>query len=384
MGKRYYYGEDHRRRPIPDPEEDPEEFKVYAKLKLKRDSGISFEQTESMFEAEAKKRDLLVTAFKALAIERKKGPNANPYSAKAYTTAAKIISQLKTPVISGKALKGYKGIGPKIAAKIDEILATGTVKELEDRPVAVKKEAELLQTFTKVWGVGPAKAKAWIAKGYTSMKDVSRKEKLTTYQRVWVKHHRDLAKPIPRKEVTAIGKQVIDIVKKLDPKATAEIAGSYRRGSKFSGDVDVLISSKKLYDMERRGLVKILDHLPKKFVIDRSAVGKQKFMGVVKIKDRVRRLDFLVMPPSEYPTAILFFTGSGEFNQKMRSHAKKLGFKLSEKGLFELPQNKRVKGLKTEKDIFKAIDFPYRKPQDRNVDSPALKDPKKTAKKSKK
>ena len=46
-----------------------------------------------------------------------------------------------------------------------------------------------------------------------------------------------------------------------------------------------------------------------------------------------RRIDLLYSPPKEYAFAILYFTGSQEFNTVMRQHALDMGYTLNEHGI---------------------------------------------------
>jgi DNA polymerase/3'-5' exonuclease PolX len=48
-----------------------------------------------------------------------------------------------------------------------------------------------------------------------------------------------------------------------------------------------------------------------------------------------RRLDIKVYPAEQYPTALLYFTGSAHFNRSMRSFAHISGFLLNDYGLFK-------------------------------------------------
>ena len=59
------------------------------------------------------------------------------------------------------------------------------------------------------------------------------------------------------------------------------------------------------------------------------------------IKTNVIRLDIIIVPISSFYTALLHFTGSAIFNQKMRLHAKSLNMKLSEYGLFKIMNNSK-------------------------------------------
>eukprot|EP01083_Nonionella_stella_P087209 242522_1 len=93
-----------------------------------------------------------------------------------------------------------------------------------------------------------------------------------------------------------------------------------------------------------------------------------------------RRIDIRFVPHESYPHALLYFTGSDNFNRAMRQHAIEQGFTMNEQGIF--PILKEVKSpakghvsvkekgepvsCKTEEDIFKVIGWEYVKPADRN------------------
>jgi DNA polymerase/3'-5' exonuclease PolX len=66
--------------------------------------------------------------------------------------------------------------------------------------------------------------------------------------------------------------------------------------------------------------------------------------------------------------ALLYFTGSGEFNKNMRTFALKKGYTLNEYGIYKLNQDK-TKGakinVKTEEDVFKLLGMPYIEPNAR-------------------
>jgi len=63
----------------------------------------------------------------------------------------------------------------------------------------------------------------------------------------------------------------------------------------------------------------------------------------------------------------MHFTGSGIFNQKMRLHAKSLGYKLSEYGLSKIDNkhNKKNIIINSEEDIFKILLLKYIPPEKR-------------------
>jgi len=70
--------------------------------------------------------------------------------------------------------------------------------------------------------------------------------------------------------------------------------------------------------------------------------------------------------PEEYPFAILYFTGSKDFNVKMRTELLEKGLSLNEYGITATEDKKKVKhDCKTEKDVFKYLGYDYVEPTDR-------------------
>ena len=83
----------------------------------------------------------------------------------------------------------------------------------------------------------------------------------------------------------------------------------------------------------------------------------------------VRRIDIMYTPHNYYYTALLHFTGSGEFNRKLRDLAIELGYTLSQLGLYVVKNGKKVKQIhiKSEQDIFEKLGLEYVPPDKRSL-----------------
>ena len=92
-----------------------------------------------------------------------------------------------------------------------------------------------------------------------------------------------------------------------------------------------------------------------------------KYMGFLKYKNNlVRRIDIRFVPYKYYYSALLYFTGSREFNRNIRKIAKSKGYKLSEYGLTRIigkSQYESTIPIKSEKDIFNILNIPYLEPE---------------------
>lgn len=268
-------------------------------------------------------------------------------------------------------VKNVRGIGPKITQKIKEYLETGEIKVVKEKHKFLQEKTtspkqKILNKFQTVWGIGPKKAIVLYNKGFRTIRDLHRnKDLLTTQQKIGLKYRKDLLKRIPRYMITSL--EVIlryFLNGKYGKKNYAlVIAGSYRREKSDSGDIDCLLTSEKFT------LKDIVKYLQKKRIIKEIlSVRDTKFMGIVSCPNNTTqnmRLDIEFVPKKEWGTALLYFTGSKQFNVHMRADAKRKGYQLNEYGLFDIRTGKKVLKAPTERDIFKFLDLVYVKPKRR-------------------
>ncbi|XP_014251968.1 DNA polymerase beta-like [Cimex lectularius] len=306
-----------------------------------------------------------------------KNVNRNIHKHNAYRKAAQTLAALPNRIKNGEEAKKLKGIGTKIAEKIDEFMNTGKLRKLDN--IRNDETSQAVNTLTRVSGIGPAKAMELFNSGVKSLEDLKKNmDKLTHHQQIGLKYVEDFEKKIPRAEIEEIEKLLKENIKKLDENFMTTICGSYRRGKAESGDIDLLIThptftsevnKNKNKTLQANLLKSIVETLKKcKLITDTISIGDVKFMGVCKIKDISRRLDIRLTPHDQYHCATLYFTGSDTFNQEMRAHALKNGFTLNEyclrpMGVTGVP-GEPVK-VTSEEDIFDYIDFPYKKPMER-------------------
>ena len=97
------------------------------------------------------------------------------------------------------------------------------------------------------------------------------------------------------------------------------------------------------------------------------------YMGVCRFDGPTHhRIDIKYYPIEEYAYAILYFTGSGNFNRMLRLHTMKLGLTLSDKGATPKMEkgviwDKPIPTCLTEKDIFDFLGLEYKTPQQRDI-----------------
>ena len=150
------------------------------------------------------------------------------------------------------------------------------------------------------------------------------------------------------------------------------ICGSYRRGLPTSSDIDILLSDLNLNTMDEvmgsnvlNNYVKYLHEIG--FLLDDITDKniKTKYMGFCQYKENsIRRVDIRLIPMISYFPALLYFTGSYEFNQEIRLEAKKQGYKLNEYGLYDNRTNEMI-FIFSELEIFKILNMTYIAPNKR-------------------
>ena len=301
-----------------------------------------------------------------------------PFRARAYQKAQETIMQYNGDITSPAQLKGKPGIGDTIMEKLNEYTKTGTLRILE------REKANPINIIGEVYGIGPKKAKELVDSGITTIEQLREKQDqvLNDTQKVGLKYYEDILKRIPREEIDQYDKIFKDVFAKvagLGSDAKFEIVGSYRRGAKSSGDIDMIITS-KTGEVFR----KFVDELVKqKIILEVLSRGDTKCLVIAQLPgaDAARRVDFLYTSPKEYPFSVLYFTGSKIFNTVMRGRALALGFSLNEHGMSKMQPKikgeKAVKGelvpneFKTEEDIFDFLGMVYKEPVER-VDGRAL------------
>ena len=295
--------------------------------------------------------------------------NKEPFKVKAYEKVISSIELFDKKIETLDDIKLLKGVGKKIEDKIIEFLNTGNIEEV----VSVLNDPKYIlgNKLKGIYGVGPAK----ITELMTKIKDFEElkghPELLNDKQKIGLKYYDDMNLRIPMAE----GKQHLKVVGKilntLYSGIEFEFVGSFRRKNKDMGDIDILIKNRK--GLVLKDVIKQLED--KSYVIEKLAQGNNKFMGICRLSPELpaRRIDILVAEPSYYYFALLYFTGSYNFNIYMRKIALTKGLSLSEYGFKEaaagVATNKNIidtsDTINSEEDIFTYLGMTYVEPHRR-------------------
>ena len=263
--------------------------------------------------------------------------------------------------------------------KIDSILKTGQVDGISLLTTDPKTLA--IENFTKIPGIGPSTAlRIFEEEEISTIEDLKliynlNNKILNPKQAIGLKHYSDLQERIPKKEMDKWNDVLTQTFSDMGIDGRIELVGSYRRGNDTSGDIDVLITT----DVKSSNIMNTYyNNLVQKNVADPKdiiAKGPTKIMTVALIDKKYRHLDIFYHQKDSYPFALLFTTGSKEFNIKMRKHALEKGYSLNEQNLtHKMATGKKVSSKEylqkinkefpeTEKDIFDFLDYTYISPK---------------------
>lgn len=310
-----------------------------------------------------------------------KATKANHFRIKSFENAINIINRCPSKITSGRmamALESSgKGIGKGTAERIDEILKTGTLAEIARDPVEVLK-SQIIDRLQCCVGIGPVKALKYYNMGITGIDDlrtsIDNGMEVTHDVSIGVKYYEHFQQRINREAIEKIAVPMLDRV--FPDTYTYTICGSYRRRLNTCGDIDIIFCAKnsdsdsdRYSGISKSILYTIVNKLKEYgFIVDDLTFdGNTKYMGVCKLDSLFARIDIRYIDKKDYPTALLYFTGSGDFNKRMRTIANRHGYTLNEYGLYYYNRGEKgdrveLTNYETEHEIFDILEMDYIEP----------------------
>lgn len=266
--------------------------------------------------------------------------------------------------------------------------------------------------LTSLYGVGPKLAEELIqtllsyrliprtVEGITNMKDSAIREALRD-RRIYAGLPAATKMDLNERPLNRIPRKLIRIMEREIHKALGEqrapgikvvVAGSYLRGAATSGDIDLVLQTSTrpprttletwAYFKDRINKNSNLLHIKEPFSIGADKVGaafeirvpptlrdNEHIKDYIDNKFKVRfKVDTFLTTPAEFEFALLYATGSGIFNIRMRGLAKRKGFMLNQHGLYKIQGDRLVDTeARTQEDVFRILGMTYREPTRRNV-----------------
>ena len=291
---------------------------------------------------------------------------ANSFRVRAYRNAARTIEGLPESVaaiVAGRPadLVKLEGIGKDLAEKIETIITTSQLPQLEELRVEIPAD---VRGMLRIPGLGPKKVAALFHElnvrtfgdlqaaaengQIAELKGFGKKTAQTILEGI------ALLKDLGQRVYLAVAMPAAEtIVADLLASGTVEqasVAGSCRRRKETCGDLDVLaVASDSAAAMDRLAASPLVS----------------KVLARGETKQRVRlhsglELDLRVVPAESYGAALQYFTGSKEHNIVVRRRAQERGLKVNEYGVFRGEES--VAG-RTEEEVYAAVGLPWIAPE---------------------
>lgn len=290
---------------------------------------------------EVAKNQLLIRALGKLV--KKYEVKGDQFRARGYRLAKNSIEKYPHRVTSGRmAQRELANVGASIAKKIQILIDTGTLPGLDDGTV----DSFEMQVgyFSECYGIGIPFARKLSTLNVKSFKDATRLVPDHFYSDWpilygWT-YYEDWSRRIKREEVTIHFNIVKDELQRIDPTCSVEMQGSYIRGAKDTGDIDLMFYKEGCDDlidvtnaMEKvaislyeKGYIKCfllltnkLEELFRGHILKKLSdcnIEKRKYN--FKNSDRGKKLFFGVELPSGYPKYSL----KGEKNLELKEEDK--------------------------------------------------------------
>ncbi len=284
-----------------------------------------------------------------------KGENRFRYLA--YRRAADAIEGASQPVcgLPEQRLVAINGVGKGMAARVKEFCETGRLEALE------KLRAQVpigLREMTMLPGLGPKRAMQLFQELGTSNLDELRvaaeEHRIATVRGFGAKFEEDvlaaIAKGVRMEQRMLLARAyplAQDMLRQLEGcKAVVRCAyaGSLRRMRETIGDIDLLAASDRPAE--------VMDAFRSLRGVATSRADGPTKSSVVTISGL--QVDLRVVEPDVFGAAMQYFTGSQAHNVKIRARAVRMGFKLSEYGLFRSENDERLVS-QTEEEIYERL-----------------------------
>jgi DNA polymerase (family 10) len=288
----------------------------------------------------------------------------NPFKIRAYRNAADTIAHLAGPVagLSAGERLGIPGIGKDLAAKLAELVETGTCRYhqelLEEFPPTI---LDLLH----LQGVGP-KTVALLYRGLEiqTLEDLERAAKegrIRTLKGMGSKKEALIIKALEERQRFA-GRRLLAeahdtaaaLVAELREHApTADISsvGSLRRGCETCGDLDILAAGAPASLMDTFIGYRLVERVLARGETKSSVLLWGGFQADLRLVAR-----------DALGAGQQYFTGSKAHNIALRDRAIQQGLKLNEYGLFRIEDDVKIAG-ETEEGIYESLGLAFVPPE---------------------
>lgn len=289
---------------------------------------------------------------------------ANQYRVRAYRNAARTISTLAADVVEmvneGQDLTGLEGIGEDLAGKIEEIVKTGGLAQLEE--IRQRTPPELAEML-RIPSLGPKRVKKVHEEldvtTVEGLREAAEEGEIQALEGLGEKTQQRILEGLEQLEeeertLLSVAEEfvspLVDHLKDTQGVEQVAVAGSYRRRKETVGDLDILATGEEGE--------KIIERFAEyEDVADVVSQGETRSTVILR---RGLQVDLRVVARQSYGAALLYFTGSKAHNIALRNRALDRGWKVNEYGVFE--EEERIAGG-SESEIYELLDLDYVEPE---------------------
>jgi DNA polymerase (family X) len=290
----------------------------------------------------------------------------NRFKIIAYGKAARAVESQKEDIeqiCKEKRLEAIPGVGKAIAQKVEEYIQTGKIKAYDE---LLAETPPGLAELLNISGMGPKTISLLHETlGVNNLKDLEKaanEHRIRRLPRMGPTRENNILKAIERyrKRSTRIllsvaepiVQEILEYLNRIEGLEHITPAGSYRRGKETVGDIDILATSARPYDV-----ISAFVRMP----LVEDVLGKGPTKASIIVQGTIQ-VDLRIVEHRSYGTVLQYFTGSKEHNVRLRQVAIDKGYSLSEYSL------KRIKDgvdlfFDREEDVYGALGMQYIPPE---------------------
>lgn len=294
----------------------------------------------------------------------------NHFKVRAFNRAARLVSDHPRSVddlVDRNALYDIEGIGESIEAEIEAIRRTGQSPRHSDLIRRVGRDFLQLKELS---GLGDRRLQILFqdlgVRSLDDLKDLASAGRLDRAQHFGGQivekllaeiesFERSGARRTPLPQALGLADSIKMHLLEMTDVDQAEIGGSIRRGRDTIGDIDILVTTDSPHTVsaEFKQMPDVIEIL-----IDGDTRSSVRIAGDIQV-------DLRVIDRHLFGAGLHYFTGSKDHHIKMRLRSKRLGLKISEKGVYRVddPKERPIGPMDTEEQIFEAVGLPYIPPE---------------------
>ena len=282
--------------------------------------------------------------------------NENPFKIRAYRNAAETVAHATERLadLSPAERLAIAGIGKDLAAKIGELVDTGSIGYHQD---LLREFPVTVLDLLNLQGVGPKTASLLFRELHIGSLDeldaAIKAGRLRNVKGIGSKKEAQMLRAIEERARTAgrrllaeaseVAETLAAALREHAPAAVVEVVGSVRRGCETSGDLDIVAAGAPPTIMQAFTGYRLVERILARGETKSSVLLQGGFQA-----------DLRLVPRESLGAAMQYFTGSKAHNIALRDRALQRGCKLNEYGLYRLSDEAVLAG-EVEDDIYRAL-----------------------------